>query len=55
MPINYQEIYTQIKLVGQGAKEKQKRKEEAQELAQNLLTSFNSQLDALRSKVDFAK
>ncbi|MBI3167508.1 MAG: DNA double-strand break repair nuclease NurA [Chloroflexi bacterium] len=55
MPINYQEIYTQINAIGQGAKEKQKRKEEAQELAQNLLTSFNSQLDALRSKVDFAK
>jgi hypothetical protein len=55
MPINYQEIYTRIKEIGAGAKEKEKKKEEARELAQNLLSSFNSELDALRSKVDYAK
>lgn len=55
MPINYQEIYTRIKEIGAGAKEREKKKEEARELAQNLLSSFNSELDALRSKVDFAK
>lgn len=55
MPINYQEIYTQIKEVGQGAKERRKKKEEAQELAQKLLETFSSELDALRSKVDSAK
>ena len=55
MPINYQEIYTQIKQVGQGAKERRKRKEEAQELAQRLLETYSSELDALRSKVDSAK
>jgi hypothetical protein len=55
MPINYQEIYTQIKQIGQGAQERKKRKEEAQEHAQALLASFNSELDALRSKVDAAK
>jgi len=55
MPINYQEIYTQVKQVGQGAKERRKKKEEAQELAQKLLETYSSELDALRSKVDSAK
>ncbi len=55
MPINYQEIYTQIKQVGQGAKERRKKKEEAQELAHSLLDTYSSQLDFLRSKVDSAK
>ncbi|HNN11955.1 MAG TPA: DNA double-strand break repair nuclease NurA [Anaerolineales bacterium] len=55
MPINYQEIYTQIKEVGQGAKERRKKKEEAQELAQKLLETYSSELDFLRSKVDSAK
>ncbi len=55
MPINYQKIYTQIKEVGQGAKERRKKKEEAQELAQKLLETYSSELDALRSKVDSAK
>ncbi|MFN8383869.1 MAG: DNA double-strand break repair nuclease NurA [Anaerolineales bacterium] len=55
MPIDYQQVYTRIKEIGAGAKEREKKKEEARELAQNLLASFNSELDALRSKVDFAK
>ena len=55
MPINYQEIYTQIKQVGQGAKERRKKKEEAQELAQKLLETYSSELDALRTKVDSAR
>lgn len=55
MPINYQEIYTQTKQIGSGAKERQKKKEEAQELAQKLLDQFSSNLDFLRSKVDSAK
>ncbi len=55
MPINYQEIYTQIKQVGQGAKERRKKKEEAQELAKTLLETYSPQLDFLRSKVDSAK
>ena len=55
MPINYQEIYTQIKEIGQGAKERKKRKEEAQDLAKSLLETYTSQLDFLRSKVDAAK
>ena len=55
MPIDYQQVYTRIKEIGAGAKEREKKKEEARELAQNLLSSFNSELDALRSKVDSAK
>lgn len=55
MPINYQEIYTQIKQVGLGAKERRKKKEEAQEQAKALLDTYSSQLDFLRSKVDSAK
>lgn len=55
MPINYQEIYSQIKQVGQGAKERRKKKEEAQDLAKTLLETYSSQLDFLRSKVDSAK
>jgi hypothetical protein len=55
MPINYQEIYTQIKQVGLGAKERRKKKEEAQELAKTLLEDYSPQLDFLRSKVDSAK
>jgi hypothetical protein len=55
MPINYQEIYSQIKQVGLGAKERRKKKEEAQDLAQKLLETYSSELDALRAKVDSAK
>lgn len=55
MPINYQEIYTQIKQVGLGAKERRKKKEEAREQAQSLLEKYSSDLDFLRSKVDSAK
>lgn len=55
MPINYQEIYTQIKQVGQGAKERRKKKEEAQKQARKLLETYSSQLDFLRSKVNSAK
>ncbi|MCL4269404.1 MAG: DNA double-strand break repair nuclease NurA [Anaerolineales bacterium] len=55
MPINYQEIYSQIKQVGLGAKERRKKKEEAQDQAQTLLETYSSQLDFLRSKVDAAK
>jgi hypothetical protein len=55
MPINYQEIYTRIQEIGAGAQERRKKKEERQELARNLLTTYASELDFLRSKVDAAK
>lgn len=55
MPIDYQQIYTQIKVIGQGAKDRQKRKEERQARARALLSAYASQLDVLRNKVDSAK
>ncbi|MEW6287120.1 MAG: DNA double-strand break repair nuclease NurA [Chloroflexota bacterium] len=55
MPINYQEVYSQIQTIGAGAKERKKRKEEAQAQARDLLANFDSQLDFLRAKVDTAK
>ncbi len=55
MPINYQEIYTQIKKIGEGAKERRKKKEDAQSSARELLGIYDSELDLLRSKVDTAK
>jgi hypothetical protein len=55
MPINYQEIYTRIQEIGAGAQARRKQKEERQELARNLLTTYASELDFLRSKVDAAK
>jgi hypothetical protein len=55
MPINYQEIYTQIKEIGKGAKERKEKKEKAQASTRDLLNFYDSQLDLLRSKVDSAK
>ncbi len=55
MPINYQEIYTQIKKIGEGAKERRKKKEDAQSSARELLSFYDSELDLLRAKVDTAK
>ncbi|NWG34781.1 MAG: DNA double-strand break repair nuclease NurA [Chloroflexi bacterium] len=55
MPINYQEVYTQIQTIGAGAKERKKRKEEAQARAREWFAAFDSQLDLLRSKVDSAR
>ena len=55
MPINYQEVYSQIQKIGAGAKERRKKKEAAQALARDRLAFFDSQLDLLRAKVDSAK
>jgi hypothetical protein len=55
MPINYQEVYTQIQTIGAGAKERRKKKEDAQALARKLLAQHNSNLEFLRAKVDSAK
>ncbi len=55
MPIDYQQIYTRVKEIGQGAKERRKKKEEAQAFARSLLNTYASEFDLLRSKVDSAK
>ena len=55
MPINYQEVYSQIQKVGAGAKERRKKMEERRAQARDLLAYFDSRLDELRAKVDSAK
>jgi len=55
MPIDYQQIYTRIKEIGQGAQERRRKKEEAQASARALLNTYASELEYLRSKVDSAK
>ncbi len=55
MPIDYQQVYTRIKEIGVGAKERRKKKEESQAFARKLLSQYDSQFDLLRTKVDSAK
>jgi len=55
MPINYQEVYSQIQTIGIGAKERRKKLEEKRAEARTLLAHYDNQLDVLRSKVDSAK
>jgi hypothetical protein len=55
MPIDYQQIYTRIKEIGAGARERKKTLDERRVKARDLLTAYNSELDLLRSKVDTAK
>ncbi len=55
MPIDYQQIYTRIKEIGAGAKERRKKIEERRTQARGLLDTFASELELLRSKVDSAK
>ncbi len=55
MPINYQEVYSQIQTIGAGAKERRKKIEESRAEARKLLAFYDNQLDFLRSKVDSAK
>lgn len=55
MPIDYQQVYTRIKEIGAGAKERQQKKEEAQASARSLMSFYDSKLDFLRTQVDAAK
>jgi hypothetical protein len=55
MPIDYQKIFTRIKEIGAGARERKKTLEERRIKARELLAAYNSELDLLRSKVDTAK
>lgn len=55
MPIDYQQIYTKIKEIGAGARERRKTLEERRAKARDLLNDHASELDFLRSKVDSAK
>ncbi|GAB4504451.1 MAG: DNA double-strand break repair nuclease NurA [Anaerolineales bacterium] len=55
MAINFQQIYRQVKEIGQGAKERHVEKEQAQALARRLLEQYADQLDFLRERVESAK
>ena len=55
MPINYQQTYELIKKIGEGVKEKQKKKEDSQVQTWELLQNYSSELEFLRSQVDLAK
>ena len=55
MPINYQQIHVRIKEIGAGARERKKTLDERRTKARDLLQTYASELDFLRSKVDSAK
>jgi hypothetical protein len=55
MPIDYQQVYAQVKAIGAGMKESRRKKEDAQTKARELLSFYDSELDALRAKVDSAR
>jgi hypothetical protein len=55
MPVNYQDLYTRIKAIGAGTKERRKKKEDAQTHARELFDYFDTKLDLLRAKIDSAK
>jgi len=55
MPIDYQQIFIRIKEIGAGARERRKTLDKRREDARELLSTYDSELDLLRSKVDSAK
>jgi hypothetical protein len=55
MPIDYQQIFTRIKEIGAGARERKRTLDERRVRARDLLAAYATELDVLRSKVDSAK
>jgi hypothetical protein len=55
MPIDYQQIFTRIKEIGAGARERKRTLDERRAQARKLLADHASELDLLCSKVDTAK
>ena len=55
MPIDYQQIFIRIKEIGAGARERKKTLEVLRAKARDLIASYSSELDVLRSKVDSTK
>jgi hypothetical protein len=55
MPIDYQQVYVQIKAIGAGMKASRKKREAAQAKALELLNHYDSLLDELRAKIDSAR
>jgi hypothetical protein len=55
MPVNFQQIYTRIREIAEGAQDNKKVLEERRILARELLAVYASELDYLREKVEKAK
>jgi len=55
MAIDFQQIYTKIKEIGAGARERKKTLEERRARARDLLSAYASELDALHAAVEAAK
>jgi len=55
MPVNFQQVYTRIREIAQGAHDNKKVLEERRILARELLAVYASELDYLREKVEKAK
>lgn len=55
MPVNFQQIYTRIKEIAQGAQDNRRVLEERRILARELLATYASELDYLRRQVEKAK
>ncbi len=55
MAINFQQVYTRIREIGSGARERTQALEQRRATAQHLLEAYAGQLDSLRDKVDQAK
>lgn len=55
MPVDYQQIYTKIKEIGAGARERQRTLAERRKKARDLLADNAAQLEVLRAKVDSGK
>lgn len=55
MPVNFQQIYTRIKEIAQGAQDNRRVQEERRILARELLATYASELDYLRRQVEKAK
>jgi hypothetical protein len=51
MPVNFQQIYTRIKEIAQGAQDNRRVLEEKRILARELLATYASELDYLRRQV----
>lgn len=55
MPVNFQQIYTRVREIAEGAHESKKVLEERRQKARDLLALYASDLDFLRRKVEIAK
>ncbi|MBN1306212.1 MAG: DNA double-strand break repair nuclease NurA [Anaerolineales bacterium] len=51
MPIDFQQVYSKIKEIGAGARQRQKTLEERRDKARDLLNTYAGELDALKDKV----